>query len=63
MSLAFLRLNDIISGMAEENMTLCYSLGEGLKGRKDGQGIHERYGRRGIMRPKGKRKGLLTGEF
>ena len=34
-SLTFLRLNDIISGMAEENMTLCYSLGEGLKGWKD----------------------------
>ena len=29
------RLNDIISGIEEEKTTLCYSLGEGLKGRRD----------------------------
>lgn len=34
-SLIAVRLNDIISGMEEEKTTLCYSLGEGLKGRKD----------------------------
>lgn len=35
MSLTAARLNDIISSMEEEKTTLCYSLGKGLKGRKD----------------------------
>ena len=35
MSLTEVNLNDIINGMESEQTTLRYSLGEGLKGRKD----------------------------